>query len=159
VDGLAIVCGGNMKNSALEMAVGIFIIIGILCVGYLTIKLGKMELLGDEYYFLNARFDTVAGLKKGSQVELAGVQIGQVDGISLDTERMAALVKLKIKKGIEVSDDAIASVKTAGLIGDKYINITPGGSDEILQSGDMILETESPLDIEEMVSKYVFGDV
>jgi phospholipid/cholesterol/gamma-HCH transport system substrate-binding protein len=148
-----------MKHGTLEMAVGIFVLIGILCVGYLTIKLGKMELLGDEYYYLNARFDTVGGLKTGSQVDLAGVQIGQVEEIRLDTERMVAHVTLKIKKGVELTDDAIASVKTAGLIGDKYVSITPGGSDEILQSGDMILETESPLDIEEMVSKYVFGDV
>lgn len=148
-----------MKHGTLEMAVGIFVLIGILCVSYLTIKLGKMELLGDEYYYLNARFDTVAGLKTGSQVDLAGVQIGQVEDIRLDTERMVAHVTLKIKKDVELTDDAIASVKTAGLIGDKYVSITPGGSDEILQSGDMILETESPLDFEEMVSKYVFGDV
>jgi phospholipid/cholesterol/gamma-HCH transport system substrate-binding protein len=148
-----------MKQSSIELSAGIFVLIGIVCVGYLTIKLGKMDLLGDNHYYLNARFNSVAGLKTGAQVELAGVAIGQVDAITLDQKKYVALVRLKIKNGIELADDVIASVKTAGLIGDKYINITPGGSDIKLQPGDTIVDTESALDIEELVSKYVFGDV
>jgi phospholipid/cholesterol/gamma-HCH transport system substrate-binding protein len=147
-----------MKKSSLEMAVGIFVIIGLVCVGYLTIKLGKMELLGDNYYNLNARFNTATGLKPGSNVEIAGVRIGQVESISLDPVMKIAMVKLKVQKGIEIEDDAIASVKTSGLIGDKYIMITPGGSMDTLQPGGTITETEPALDIEDLVSKYVFGD-
>ena len=149
----------DMKKTSLELGVGIFVLIGILCVGYLTIRLGKMELLGGEHYFLKARFLSVAGLKKGAQVMIAGVKVGQVDAISLDPEEQVAIVRIKILKEVVLTDDVIASVKTAGLIGDKYINLSPGGSDEILADGDLITETESALDIEELVSKYAFGDV
>ncbi len=147
-----------MKKSSVEMSVGIFVIIGIVCVGYLTIKLGKMELIGDNYYSVYAKFDSAAGLKPGSNVEIAGVQVGQVENISLEPIMQVANVELKIENGIELSDDVIASIKTAGLIGDKYVTISPGGSDEILEPGSYIEETESALDIEDLVSKYVFGD-
>jgi phospholipid/cholesterol/gamma-HCH transport system substrate-binding protein len=150
-----------MKKSSVELGVGIFVLIGIICVGYLTVQLGKMELLGDDHYFLNARFHSVSGLKAGAQVEIAGVKVGQVDSITLDTKDHVALVRLKILRNVEfeLTDDVIASVKTAGLIGDKYIKLTPGGSDEILRPEDIITETESALDIEELISKYAFGDV
>jgi phospholipid/cholesterol/gamma-HCH transport system substrate-binding protein len=148
-----------MSKTSLELGVGIFVLIGILCVGYLTVRLGKMELLGDEHYSLNARFISVAGLKKGAQVVIAGVQVGQVTQISLDPEEQVAIVRMKIIKDVVLTDDVIASVKTSGLIGDKYIKLSPGGSDEILKDGEMITETESSLDIEELVSKYAFGDV
>jgi phospholipid/cholesterol/gamma-HCH transport system substrate-binding protein len=114
-----------------------------------------MEWFGDDYYTLDARFDSVSGLKAGAQVDMAGVEIGQVADIRLDNERQVAIVRLKVKKGVMLTDDVIASVKTSGLIGDKFIRLTPGGSDRILKSGDLIIETESALDIEELVSKYV----
>jgi phospholipid/cholesterol/gamma-HCH transport system substrate-binding protein len=148
-----------MNKSSVELGVGIFVLIGLICVGYLTIQLGKMKLLGDDHYFLNARFLSVSGLKAGAQVEIAGVEVGQVDLISLDAKDNVAMVRLKIKKDIVLTDDVIASVKTSGLIGDKYIKLSPGGSDEILGPGDTITETESALDIEELISKYAFGDV
>jgi phospholipid/cholesterol/gamma-HCH transport system substrate-binding protein len=148
-----------MSKTSLELGVGIFVLIGILCVGYLTVRLGKMELLGDEHYYLNARFISVAGLKKGAQVVIAGVQVGQVTRISLDPEEQVAIVRMKIIKDVVLTDDVIASVKTSGLIGDKYIKLSPGGSDEVLKDGELITETESALDIEELVSKYAFGDV
>lgn len=147
-----------MKKTSVETAVGVFVLIGLVCVAYLTIKLGQMEWFGDDYYTLDAQFNSVSGLKTGALVDMAGVEIGQVDDIRLDNQRQVAIVRLKIKKGVLVTDDVIASVKTSGLIGDKYIKLTPGGSDRILKSGDMIIETESALDIEELVSKYVFGD-
>ena len=148
-----------MKKTSLELGVGIFVLIGLLCVGYLTIRLGKMELLGDRHYYLNARFLSVAGLKKGAQVVIAGVNVGQVDNISLDPEEQVAIVQLKILEDVVLTDDVIASVKTSGLIGDKYIKLSPGGSDEILRNGDLITETESALDIEEIIGKYAFGDL
>jgi phospholipid/cholesterol/gamma-HCH transport system substrate-binding protein len=101
----------------------------------------------------------VAGLKAGAEVVVAGVPIGQVDEIRLDPERMVAVVQMKIQKAIELTDDSIASVKTAGLIGDKYIRISPGGSPIVLEPGDQIIETESAVDLEDLISKYVFGDV
>ena len=148
-----------MKKTSLELGVGIFVLIGLLCVGYMTIRLGKMELIGDRHYFLNARFLSVAGLKKGAQVVIAGVKVGQVDAISLDPEEQVAIVRLKILENVVLTDDVIASVKTSGLIGDKYIKLSPGGSDEILEHGDLITETESALDIEEIIGKYAFGDL
>ena len=141
------------------MAVGIFMLIGIACVGYLTIQLGKMQWIGDNFYALEARFKSAAGLKAGSQVEIAGVQVGQVDSIRFDPNRQMAKVRLKIQKDIVLTDDVIASVKTSGLIGDRYIKLTPGGSDLVLKPGDQITETESAIDFEELISKYVFGGV
>ena len=148
-----------MKKSSVEVAIGLFVVVGLVCVGYLTIKLGKMELLGSDYYYVNARFQNVAGLKVGAQIEMAGVQIGQVDGISLDSKDLVAMVRFKIREGVVLTDDVIASVRTSGLIGDKYIKLTPGGSDVILKPGDTIVETESVIDLEELISKYVFGKV
>mgnify|MGYP000622157451 FL=1 len=148
-----------MKKASIETAVGIFVFIGILCVGYLTVKLGKMELLGKNYYSVQAQFESVAGLKVGASVEMAGVPIGKVEAISLDIERQIARVRMKIQSDVAITDDSIASVKTAGLIGDKYIKLSPGGSDLILKAGDTIIETESALDLEDLISKYVFGGV
>ena len=146
-----------MKKASIETAVGLFVLIGILCVGYLTVKLGKMEILGKDYYSVNAQFDSVTGLKVGANVEMAGVPIGKVEAIALDPERQVARVRLKIQSSVVLTDDTIASVKTAGMIGDKYIKLSPGGSDLVLKSGDTIIETESALDLEELISKYVFG--
>jgi phospholipid/cholesterol/gamma-HCH transport system substrate-binding protein len=148
-----------MQKTSIEMAVGIFMLIGIACVGYLTIQLGKMQWLGDNFYALDARFKSAAGLKTGSQVEIAGVQVGQVGAIQFDPKRQMALVRLKIQKNIVLTDDVIASVKTSGLIGDRYIKLTPGGSDVVLKPGDQITDTESAIDFEDLISKYVFGKV
>ena len=148
-----------MKKSSIETSVGIFVLIGIVCVGYLTIKLGKMEWIGNNNYLLEARFQSISGLKSGAEVEIAGVQIGKVDSIYLDQEKGAAVVKMKIQNGIILTDDVIASIKTSGIIGDKYIKLSPGGSDQVLKPGDVITETESAIDIEELISKYAFGDV
>ena len=102
-----------MKKTSIEMAVGVFMLIGIACVGYLTIQLGKMQWIGDNFYALDARFKSAAGLKTGSQVEIAGVQVGQVDAIRFDQARQMAMVRLKIQKNIVLTDDVIASVKTS----------------------------------------------
>jgi len=148
-----------MSQRTVEITVGIFVLVGIACIGYLTIQLGKMEIIGGNYYTVSARFRSVSGLKNGSQVEMAGVQIGNVERIYLDTERQVAVVDMNIRKKIELSEDVIASIKTSGLIGDKYVKLTPGIAEEMLQPGGMITQTESAIDIEELVSKYVFGDV
>ena len=148
-----------MKRSTIEIWVGIFVVIGIVCIGYLTIRLGQIEWFGDYYYPLYAKFQSVSGLKAGTPVEIAGVQIGRVDAIVLDREKHIAVVTLKIQNGIELTDDVIASIKTAGLIGDKYIMLSPGGSAVVLKPGDYITETQSAVDLEELISKYVFGKV
>jgi phospholipid/cholesterol/gamma-HCH transport system substrate-binding protein len=147
-----------MKKTSVEYIVGIFVFIGIICAGYLTIKLGKMEVLGNKHYNVSAHFSSISGLASGAHIEIAGVKIGAVDSIFLDYEKKVAVVNMKIDKKVILSEDVIASVKTAGLIGDKYIRLSPGSSDVILKEGDMIFETESTVDIEDLVSKYIFSD-
>lgn len=148
-----------MKRTSVELAVGTFVFISMLAVGYLTIKLGRMELLQGNYYLVTARFQNVAGLKAGSSVEIAGVPVGRVSGIKVNRETFAAMVEMKIDKGVVLTDDTIASVKTQGLIGDKFIKLSPGGSDTDLKSGDVMIETESAIDIEELISRYIMGKV
>jgi phospholipid/cholesterol/gamma-HCH transport system substrate-binding protein len=148
-----------LKKYSIETVVGIFVVIGLICVGYMTIKLGKVSLFGDDYYSLYARFSSVSGLKTGSPVEVHGIEVGRVEKMTLDSEKQTAVLELKIQKGLTIYDDAIASVKTAGLIGDKFVNIDPGGGGEVLASGAFISETTSPTDMEELISKYAFGDV
>jgi phospholipid/cholesterol/gamma-HCH transport system substrate-binding protein len=146
-----------MKKYAMETAVGIFVVIGLFCVGYMTVKLGNVGLLGDDSYSLLARFTSVSGLRTGSAIQMLGIEIGK---ITMDQENQLAVVKFRINKGIKIYDDAIASIKTEGLIGDRYVSIDPGGgTDELLQPGGTITETESPTDIQELISKYAFGDV
>ncbi|MEW5724007.1 MAG: outer membrane lipid asymmetry maintenance protein MlaD [Thermodesulfobacteriota bacterium] len=148
-----------MKKSTLELTVGVFVLIGIVCVSYLAIKLGQMEVFGEDYNVYEAKFQNVGGLTHGASVQMAGVEVGRVSSIVIDPQDKVAVVKIKVKKDMVLTDDVIASVKTSGLIGDKYVSLTPGGSDEVLQPGDRIYETESAVDIEELISKYVFGGV
>jgi phospholipid/cholesterol/gamma-HCH transport system substrate-binding protein len=148
-----------MKKYSIETVVGIFVVIGLICVAYMTIKLGKVSLLGDSYYSLFANFSSVSGLRVGNPVEIDGIEVGRVENLSIDQEKQAATVELKIRKDIKVYGDAGASIKTAGLIGDKFINIDPGGGGEILKPGGKISETNAPIDIEELISKYAFGDI
>lgn len=149
-----------MNIAKLEMMVGTFMVIGILCLGYVSIKLGKMELIGGDYYTISAGFDSVSGLKPGARVEVAGVEVGKVDRITLDAKSGdRALTYLKIRTGVKITDDVIAAVRTSGIIGDKFIVLKPGGSERMLKNNDNIRETESAIDIEELVSKFIHGKV
>jgi phospholipid/cholesterol/gamma-HCH transport system substrate-binding protein len=147
-----------MKKYSLEFSVGVFVLVGCVCLAYLTVKLGKMEVYGNDGYAVRAHFSSVSGLKAGARVEIAGVPVGKVTDIVLNSD-YAAGVTLRIDKGVALSDDCIASVKTSGLIGDKYVSISPGGSENMLDDGGEITETESAVDIEALISKYVFGGV
>lgn len=149
-----------MKKSNIDTIVGIFVLIGIVCLSYLSIKLGKMELFGGDYYEVYAEFDSVSGLKKGASVEIAGVEVGRVDRIVLDPKSGAqARVYLDIRSGVKLADDVIASVRTRGIIGDKFILLKPGGAERLVAVGGRIRETESAIDFEELLSKYIHGQV
>jgi len=144
----------------LETIVGIFMLIGIFCLAYLSIKLGKMEFFGGNYYSVHEDFDSVSGLKNGASVEIAGVEVGRVERIILEPKgNDRAKVYLKIRSGVKLTDDVIAAVRTRGIIGDKFIQLKPGGAEKILASGGRIRETESAVDLEELVSKYIHGKV
>jgi phospholipid/cholesterol/gamma-HCH transport system substrate-binding protein len=148
-----------MKRYAMETAIGIFVVFGLLCVGYMTVKLGHVSLFGDTTYPLFARFTSVSGLRAGSGVTMYGIEIGQVEKLSMDQNKQMALVELRIQRGVKIYDDAIASIKTEGLIGDRYVSIDPGGGGEVLKPGGTITETQPPVDINELIGKYAFGDV
>ncbi len=146
-----------MKKFDLELAVGFFMIIGIICLGYLSIKLGKMEVFGDEGYEIQAIFSNSGGLKSGSSVVIAGVEVGRVKRIVLDDYQAKIFINLPLD--VKIQEDAIASIKTKGLIGEKYVEITPGGADELIEPGGRIRDTQSAIDFEEIISNYVFGKI
>ncbi len=112
-----------------QSAVGIFVLIGLICLGYLTVKLGKMEILGNNTYTVEAQFSSVQGLRNGANVEISGVQVGRVSAIELDTETYTAKISMKINNTVALSEDTMAAIKTSGLIGDKFVELTPGGSE------------------------------
>ncbi|OPY83564.1 MAG: putative phospholipid ABC transporter-binding protein MlaD [Syntrophorhabdus sp. PtaU1.Bin153] len=148
-----------MKKYSMETVVGIFVVIGLICVGYMTIKLGKLTFLGNDTYTLYADFTSASGLRVGSPVEIYGIEVGRIEDLTIDSDKQMALVEVRIKNGIKVYEDATATIKTAGLIGDKFVKIDPGGSGELLSSGGRIVDTSTPPDIEELIGKYAFGDV
>jgi len=140
-----------------EVAVGLFMLAGILALGYLSIRLGQVDLFGAKGYTVFADFPTVGGLKSGASVEIAGVRVGRVDSIRL--KEFQARVAMHIDQGVTIQTDAIASIKTKGLIGEKFVQISPGGADKLVAPGGRIAEVEAPVDIEELISKYVFGKI
>lgn len=148
-----------MKKFSKETFVGIFVVIGIICVVYMTVSLGKLNLFNNDYYTLKARFNTVSGLRSGNYVSALGINIGSVQSFELDQERQMAVVTMNIRKNVVVFDDAMASIRTEGLIGDKFISIDLGGAGDVLAAGDYIIDTESPADIMDLVSKYAFGSM
>ena len=147
-----------MRKIDVELIVGLFVLAGIIALGYISIKLGKMEWIGRNGYQVVAVFPGVGGLKVGAMIEIAGVEIGRVKSIVLD-ETYQARVVLDIDNGVELQDDSMASIKTKGLLGEKYVDIVPGGDDEILGEGGKIHDTEPPIDLEELISKFIFGKI
>lgn len=141
----------------LELTVGLFMAIGILCLAYLSIKMGKIEVWGKPGYTVFAIFSDVGGLRNGSPVVVAGVDVGLVESIRL--EDYEARVVLQINPGLEIHGDAVVSVKTRGLIGEKFIQISAGAADEIIKPGGRIRQTESAVDLEALISKYAFGEL
>ena len=148
-----------MKKYAMETTVGIFLVFGLLCIGYMTVKLGHVSLLGDNTYSLFARFTTVSGLRAGSPVDMLGIEVGRVGRLTMDQKDQKAVVEIRIQKDIKVYDDAIASIKTEGLIGDMFLSIDPGGAGKLLGPGGTITETRAAVDIVDLIGKYAFGEV
>lgn len=146
-----------MKNSTLEILVGLFMVIGFCAFGYLALQLGEVSFLtSGSTYTIKAEFDNVAGVKKGASVQVAGVPVGSVADISLGEDDVAVLT-LQLDNDLQVPIDSMASVKSQGIIGDKYIQLSLGGEEEMFKPGDVLRETESSLDIESLISKFAFG--
>lgn len=144
-----------MKKLSLEFVVGLFLLAGIGATLYLSVVVSGVSGFGSDGYRLMAMFENSSGLKKGAVIEIAGVKVGQVESIALEPETQESQVWLNINQGVEIQDDAIASIRTAGIIGDKFVKISVGGGD-LLSDGDEIIETEPSISIEELVSKYMF---
>jgi len=146
-----------MKRSVLNLGVGLFVLIGLIALGWMSVKLGRVDFLGSRGYVVSADFPTVGGLKVGSTIEIAGVEVGRVERILLQDYQ--ARVVMVIQPQVKLQDDAIASIKTKGLIGERYVRISPGGSEKLIPPNGRIREVEPPVDIEELLSKYIFGKV
>jgi len=139
----------------IEITVGLFVFVGIASMFYMALKLGEVGGLGTSGYHLTAAFDDVGGVRAGADVMIAGVVVGRVDDVHLN-KRDRAQVSMRINDGIKITDDAIASIRTKGIIGDRFIRISQGGDDVILKNGESIEETEPAISLEGLVSKYIF---
>jgi len=146
-----------MNRKGLELGVGVFLLIGLACLAYLSFNLGDVNLFKNPYYKVHAKFSTVGGLNQDALISMAGVRIGQVQSIRLQDGQ--ALVTLGILKDVQLEEDVIASIKTSGIIGEKYISISPGASDVYIEPEGYIRDTQPPLDIENLIAQYVFGNV
>jgi len=146
-----------MSKGKLELGVGIFVLIGLTCLGYLAVHLGKMEVFGQGYQ-VSARFDNISGLKTGAAVEVAGVDVGRVESIQVTPDNRAKIT-LSINPDVVLKEDAIASIRTKGIIGDKYVKLSPGYAEKTIPPGGKIRDTESALEWEEIITQYIHGKV
>ena len=146
-----------MRNRFTELIVGLFVVAGFAGIVYLALNLGEVPLLSrTSTYSVDAEFDNVSGVKKGAPVQVAGVVVGEVSAIKLNEDNLAQLT-LRVDNQLKIPQDSIVSVKSQGIIGDKYIQISLGGDLEVFKADDLILETESAVDIESLISKFAFG--
>ena len=148
-----------MKKGTLELFVGIFVLMGIAAVAYLTMKLGTGSQIGGDTYLVEARFANAGGLHSGSTVQTAGVTVGRVERIRLDPADFCAIATLRLQSALRLPTDSMASIKTTGLIGDKYVSVSPGADEVFLQPGTRITMTESAVDLESLIGKMAFGSV
>jgi phospholipid/cholesterol/gamma-HCH transport system substrate-binding protein len=146
-----------MRKFDVELAVGFFLLIGIICLGYLSFKLGKMEIVGTKGYDITAVFSDSGGLKVGSGIVIAGVDVGRVRDVTLDNYQ--ARVVMRFPTAVKIQEDSIASIRTKGLIGEKFVEITPGGSEKTIPPGGKIRDTQPAVNLEDLISKYIFGKI
>ena len=148
-----------MKNTKLELSVGLFVVMGIAAIIYLTIQVGTGSMLSGDTYLIESRFANAGGLHSGSTVLLAGVTVGRVEGIRMESSDYSAIVTLRVLSKLRLPTDSMASIKTTGLIGDKFVSLSPGADDTYLESGSRITLTESAVDLESLIGKMAFGSV
>jgi phospholipid/cholesterol/gamma-HCH transport system substrate-binding protein len=146
-----------MKQSNIELSVGAFVLLGIVAIVWFAIQAGAGVAIGSSYE-VNARFTNVGGLRPGNQVFIAGVPVGRVEKIDLNSQ-YAAIVHMNVREDVRLPTDTIASVKTSGLIGDKFIALAPGADSKNLAPGAMITDTESVMDLESLIRRFAFGNV
>jgi len=136
-----------------QMIVGVFAALGIGAMAFLSLRLGKVELFTPPSYRIYAKFDNIAGLKDGADIEIAGVEVGKVIGIALAEER--AVVTMRLNQGVKIDEDAVAAVRTRGIIGDKYIAVSPGPGEKYLAEGSTLRQTESSFVLEDAIGQLI----
>lgn len=141
-----------MKKTSIEIIVGIFVMLGLISMAYISINLGRVEFFKSDYYPIKAKFTSVTGLKTDTTVEISGVKIGKVEDIKL--EDYQAVVTMLIKNNVKIQDDALASIRSKGILGEKYISIFPGVSGVFLESGDTLFDTEPSFDLLSIIKKF-----
>ena len=147
-----------MKQSNIVLSVGAFVLLGLAAIVWFAVQAGAGVAIGGPTYDVNARFTNVGGLKPGSQVFIAGVPVGRVEKIDLNSQ-YAAMVHLNVKADVHLPSDTIASIKTSGLIGDKFIALAPGADSRNLPPGGLITDTESAMDLESLIRRFAFGSI
>ena len=147
-----------MTSRSVEIGVGIFVALGLAALLMLAMKVSNLaELSGEEGYVIQARFDNIGGLKVRSKVTMAGVNIGRVSGIGFDNETFEAVVSLAIRPGVALPRDTSASIFTAGLLGEQYVGLEPGGAQENLAEGDTIRLTQSAIVLEQVIGQFLYS--
>ena len=144
-----------MRRSEVEVLTGAFLVLGFLVLAFLSVRMAKLEVIGKGVYNVYAEFPTVSGLKVGAVVEMAGIEVGRAKKMVIKDYQ--AVVTIQINKDVKLQEDCIASIRTKGLLGEKYIRISPGGSDLVIPPNGKIRETEPPVDLEELIANLVFG--
>lgn len=146
-----------MQSKALELLVGLFFSLGVAAVFILTFRVASLSGAGEgASYEISADFENIGGLKPGAAVTLAGVRIGRVRGIVIDRDSFEAKVTMRIADSYDnIPQDTSASILTAGLLGEQYIGLSPGGEDAVLAQGDVIKFTQSALVLENLIGQFV----
>ena len=137
-----------------DLVVGLFVLAGLLAIGYLSVRVGGLSYTGPGGLSLVAHFDEIGGLTARAPVVISGVKVGQVAQIRLDPE-LRAEVTLELDARLELPVDTSARIRTAGLLGDQFVALVPGAEEELLASGDVVSFTESALNIESLVGRLV----
>jgi phospholipid/cholesterol/gamma-HCH transport system substrate-binding protein len=147
-----------MGRKGIESLVGVFVLLGFVAILYLALKAANLASFNTgETYTLTAKFDNIGGLKVRAPVRSAGVTVGRVASITLDTQTYQGLVTLEIQKSIEFPADTSAKILTAGLLGDQYIGLEPGGDDKMLKTGDTIKMTQSAVVLENLIGQFLYN--
>lgn len=149
----------NTNSRKIEFSVGLFVLMGLLALAFLAISVGNGLLSRPNTNSFTARFTNVNGLKTGSTVRIAGVTVGEVKSIAIKPEDLSALVTFRVDSHLKLDDDTIAAIRSSGLLGDKFIALKPGASGVALEPGAWIVDTESTVDLEDLIARFAFGSV
>lgn len=144
-------------NATRDFWVGLFVCAGIAAVGWLSLQVGGLSIVRPPSMTLFAHFDDIGGLTDRSPVRLSGVTVGRVRAIDLD-EDLRARVTLEVERGVPLSIDTAAAIRTSGLLGDQFVALEPGAEDETLNDGEVFSFTESALNLDKLVGTLVHGD-